>query len=108
METSDGVVHITSSTTLPKNQDVVISWKTDNQEILGYEIRIGAEAGRWDILNSRLGRELREIKLPGLPDHLTSLYVEFGYIVPSHSMDSDHETTENVLLSETPFKISRV
>lgn len=106
--TVDGEVTITSPTTIPKNQDVGISWETDHQEILGFEIRIGTEAGKWDIFNSRLGRDLRQVKLPGLPDNLTPLYIEFGYIVPSDSMMEGHATSENVLLSEEPMTISRV
>lgn len=107
MGTTADVV-ITSPCSLPKNQDVVISWKTDNQEILAFEIRIGTEPGRWDILNSRLGRDLREVKLPGLPESMTPLYMEFGYVVPSSSMMTGHESSENVLLSEEPLKITRV
>ncbi len=104
----DGVVFITSPTTIPKNQDLVISWKTDDQGILGYEIRIGTTPGQWDIFSSRLRTDLREIRLPGLPQHMTPLYVEFGYIVPLDAMPLDHEHSENVLLCEEPLVITRI
>jgi len=103
-----GGVLITSPTTIPKNQDVAIAWKTDNARILGFEVRIGTVAGRWDIFTSRIGKDLREIRLPCLPQDLTTLYVEFGYIVPSIATMHGHASTENVLLTENPLKITRV
>lgn len=101
-------VVITSADCQPKNQDVVISWKVENPEIVAFEIRIGTQKGYWDILNSRLGKDLREIKLPGLPETLTPLYVEFGYTIPSGSMMEEHDGYANVLLSEEPKEIVRV
>jgi hypothetical protein len=163
------VVLITSPTTIPKDQDIVIAWKIDDEtdcaasshtlrddhlrqvtrivikigdslvasrdtglrpekidelaneiaalqssehksseHILGFEIRIGAVAGQWDVFNGRLGNDLREIRLPGLPHRLTPLFVEFGYIVSSSATMHGDESTENRLLSELPFVISRV
>lgn len=107
MTTTADVV-ITSPTSLPKNQDVVVSWKANNPDIVGFEIRIGTGDGRWDILNCRLGKDLREVRLPGLPETLTPLYMEFGYIVPSSSMMTGHESYANALLSEEPLKFTRV
>lgn len=104
----DEFVFITSPTTIPKNQDIVISWKTDSQEILGYEIHIGTEAGQWDVLSSRLRKDLREIRLPDLPQYMTPLYVEFGYLVPSDEMILGHDHSENVLLCEEPLELTRI
>jgi hypothetical protein len=107
METSEGGVVITSSTTIPKNQDVVIEWKTDDPYILGFEIRIGRIAGQWDVISRKLGKDLREIRLSAPPQDMTPLFVEFGYIISSDATKQDHESTENVLLSEEPLVISR-
>jgi hypothetical protein len=104
----DGVVSITSPTTIPKNQDVVIAWKTDDADILGFEIRIGTVAGQWDVFSGRLGKDLRETRLPALPQNMTPLFVEFGYIVSSSAMNQGHASTENVLLNEEPMEITRV
>lgn len=158
------VVLITSPTTIPKDHDIVIAWKIDDEtdcaasshtmrddhlrqgtrivikirdslvasrdtgmgpeqidrllkeisplqsseHILGFEIRIGPVAGQWDVFNAQLGKDLREIRLPGLPHSMTPLFVEFGYIVSSSATMHGDESTENRLLSEQPFVISRV
>jgi len=104
----DGVVSITSPTTIPKNQDIVIAWKTNDADILGFEVRIGTVAGQWDVFSGRLGKDLRETRLSALPQNKTPLFVEFGYTVSSSATVQGHESTENVLLNEEPFQITRV
>ena len=99
-------VSLTSSTVIPKCQDVVISWKTNNPEILGYEICVGTVAGKWDQLISQIGKDVRAIKLPDLSPDITKLFVEFSYTVPSNTTNH-HESSETVLLYEA-WEISRV
>jgi hypothetical protein len=103
-------VFITSPAVIPKDQDVVISWKTDNQEILGFEVCVGRSPGLWDQLDSHLGKDVGAIKLPGLQPDITRLFVEFSYTIPS-KVASDtmhhHESSESVLLHEA-WEISRV
>lgn len=107
-------VSLTSPNVIPKDQDVLISWKSINQEILGYEICVGTVAGVWDVCHCEVGKDVREIKLPGLPYNLTPLFVEFSYTIPAetvHSIPShtmhDHESSESVLVHEA-WEISRV
>jgi hypothetical protein len=99
-------VSLTSSTVIPKGQDVLISWKTNNPEILGYEICVGTVAGRWDQLVSQLGKDVRAIKLPDLSPDITKLFIEFCYSIPSNTTHH-HESSETVLLHEA-WEISRV
>lgn len=103
-------VYLTSAAVVPKDQDVVVSWKTDNQNILGFEVCVGTSPGLWNQLNSRLGKDVRAIKLPGLSPDITMLFVEFSYIVPSEVPSETmhhHESSESVLLHEA-WEISRV
>jgi hypothetical protein len=100
-------VSLTNSTVIPKDQDVMISWKTNNPKILSYEICVGTVAGRWDQLISQLGKDVRAIKLPDLSPDITSLFVEFSYRVPSEIMTDHHESSECVVLYEA-LEISRV
>lgn len=69
---------------------------------------VGTVAGQWDVYSGRLGKDLREITLPGLPQNMTPLFVEFGYVVSSSATMHAHDSTENVLLNEEPFQITRV
>ena len=103
METTE----ITSPAVIPMDQDVVLSWKTSNQEIQCYEICIGASPGIWDQFSARIGKNVRAIKLPELSPDIKSLFVEFSYIIPSESTSSHHEDFESVVLHEA-WKISRV
>ena len=104
MATTTAAVVITSPTTIPLEDDVVISWDINNQEILGFDVRIGTAEGLWDVFNGRLGKMVREVRLPGLPDDLVKLFLEFGYTVPSPDVD---ERSENILISEKPIPIWR-
>jgi hypothetical protein len=56
----------------------------------------------------RLGKDLSEIRLPGIPKNMTPLFVEFGYIVSSSVTMHGHDSTENMLLNEEPCQITRV
>ena len=69
---------------------------------------VGTVAGQWDVYSGRLGKDLREIRLPGIPQNMTLLFVEFGYFVSSSVTMHGHDSTENVLLNEKPLVISRV
>lgn len=104
--TTTVAVEITSPTTIPLSDDVLITWKTDSSEILGFDVRIGTEEGSWDVLNCGLGAMVREVSLPNLSKGLTKLYLEFGYVVPSNAMEHGH-ASENILLSEKPIPIWR-
>ena len=108
MAIGNGVVSLISSTTVSKNEQVVIAWKTDNPEIVSFDIRIGTPGGRWDVLSATVGQRVSEIRLPSLPPELTPLYLEFGYTIPSGTGMHGHTHYENVLLTEDPIVISRV
>jgi len=69
---------------------------------------VGTVAGQWDVYSGRLGKDLREIRLPGIPQNMTLLFVEFGYIVSSSVTMHGHDSTEHVLLNQEPFQITRV
>lgn len=99
-------VVIISSDVIPKDQDVVISWKSNNPRILGYEICVGTVAGQWDQLDSQFGKDVRSIKLPELSPDITSLFIEFSYTISSETTDH-HESSICVMLHEA-LKISRV
>ena len=102
METTE----ITSPAVIPMDQDVVVSWKTSDQQILGFEICIGTSQGKWDQFSARIGKDVRAIKLPELSPDIKSLFVEFSYIIPSEST-LHHKDFESVVLHEA-WKISRV
>ncbi|MDC8450239.1 MAG: hypothetical protein LV473_18065 [Nitrospira sp.] len=114
METKEPIpirdICLTSPAVISKDQDVVVSWKTSNQEILGYEICVGTAAGQWDQLICQVGKDVRAIKLPGLSPDITQLFVEFSYTInseiPSEAMHH-HESSESVVLHEA-WEISRV
>lgn len=108
MPIGNGVVALISSTTVSKNEHVVIAWQTDNPEIVSFDIRVGTQGGRWDILSATVGNRVREIRLPSLPPDLTPLFLEFGYTIPSGTGMHGHTHYENVLLTENPIEISRV
>ena len=61
---------------------------------------VGTVAGQWDVYSGQLGKDLREIRLPGIPQNMTPLFVEFGCIVSSSVTMHGHDSTENVLLNE--------
>ncbi|MDF0644569.1 MAG: hypothetical protein P0111_11090 [Nitrospira sp.] len=104
--TLTAAVEITSQTTIPIQEDVIIAWKTNGEEILGFDIRIGATEGDWDVLNCHVGPMVQQISLPELPKNLTKLYLEFSYTIPAAAM---HHGVgyEHVLLSEKPIPIWR-
>lgn len=112
-------VSVTCPTTMPRGQDVVISWKTHNKEVEGLEISVGTAPGLWDLFTDQFGPQLKEARLPALPSDLTEIYIEFRYIVPYvHSENAttgtvgntmeDHDRWEIRLLHEDPLRISIV
>jgi hypothetical protein len=112
-------VHIKCSATVLKDQEVIISWETDNPAIMGFEISLGTAIGGWDLFSGQFGKDLREVRLPGLSHDLEPLYVEFRYIVPylhsenepvheSPKITQEYDRYEIRLLQETPLMISRV
>ncbi len=112
-------VCIKCSATISKDQEVIISWETNNPEIMGFEISIGTAVGKWDLFTGQFRKDFREVRLPGLSHDLESLYVEFRYIVPylhsenepvhaSSKVTQEYDRYEIRLLEETPLMISRV
>lgn len=97
-------VQITSPTSIPLDRDVVIEWDVSG-EVVGFDVRIGTERGKWDILSCRLGGSVRAVSLPKLDKSISTLYLEFGYIVRIDV--HEHEETENILVTEDPIVIRR-
>lgn len=104
--TLTAAVEITSKTTIPLDEDLIIAWKTNDEEIWGFDLRIGTEEGDWNVLNCHVGAMVREVSLPALPKELNKLFLEFSYVVPFNAMHHG-AGSENILLSEKPIPIWR-
>lgn len=106
-------VSVTCPSTIPKGQDVVISWQTYNTEILGFQISIGTTSGLSDLFTGQFGKNVRAVSLPDLPSDITTLYIEFSYTVPYAPSLEDakiqglHDNSEIRLLWEEPLQVTR-